>query len=216
MSTPLPKWLQTMLDQAMAENDRQGYLPPEYRLAIYSRLEPMDSTPPNMKVIRGTLAIRAAEEVMPYWYDILPLFEEEPDDDQIPPKMLDMARDVVAGRANLPDAWAFANDQWYVAGNVVDEIFEYRDDVPNPIAYTAEAALKALLESMGAETLKPIYTLNDDHTGNFTDDAASAACVVVAGGGDTQVKVNQQVRYDFWTWWLRTAIPETWQQVGGE
>lgn len=213
----LPSWLQTMLDNAKAENDAYGFVLPQTRLALYAQLDPMNSTPPNRKVIRGTLAIRAAAEVMPYWMEILPLFEDEPDDDEIPAKMLDMAREVVAGNANLPDTWAYANAHWHITSNVVDEIFEFREDIPNPIAFAAEAAHKALLEAMGVETLKPRphHTLDGDRqSSEYTDDAAAAASIVVSGGGGTDVPVLEKVRHEFWDWWLTTAVPETWQQVG--
>jgi hypothetical protein len=214
MATRLPAWLQDMLDHARAQTEQHGQLPPEQRLALYARLDPMTATPPNIKLVRGTLAIKAAEYVLPHWHNVLPLFEDEPDDDKLPDKMLDMARAVVAGQANLPETWDFANDHSHVTSNVIEEIIEYHDAVADSVAFVTEAALKALLESMGVETLKPIYSLDDARSNSYTDDAASAACIVVAGGGDTNSPVNEQARLDYWRWWLQTALPETWQSVG--
>lgn len=210
----LPKLLKRMLGDALAEVETTGTLAPQSRLDLYQELDPMDSTPPNIHAIRGTLAIYTAEQILPIWLDILPLFEDEPEDDRLPMKLIDMARSVVKGAANLPDTWAYANDQWHVLTEVVDEIFEFRDDISNTVGYVPEVTLKALLESMGLETLKPMDVWNDDHERRYTDDCASAASVVVAGGGDTGVPINRQARFEFWSWWVREAIPYAWEQYG--
>ena len=184
--------------------------PPKRGWRFMMTIDPMESTPPNIHAVRGTLAIKAAERVMPYWVSILPLFEDEPDDDAIPQVLLDLARDVVSGAANLTETWTYANDQWHVLSDVVDEIFEFHDDIPNRIGYVPETTLKALLESMGLETLKAMDTWSDDNDRRYTDDAASAAAIVIAGGGDTGLEIDEMLRHEFWTWWLTEAVPYAW------
>lgn len=204
-----PTWLTEIIQIATDDIGEYGYVSPETRLAIYDHLDPMNSNPPNIHAARGRLALNALNKVLPVWQRHLPILADE--DDQFPMQLVEKIKDVIEGRANLPEMWAYANDHWYVSTNVIDEIFEFHDDIPNTVAYVVETAIKALLESMGLETLKEVEVWSEDDHARFTDDAAATAAIVLCGGGDTGIDVDYGLLEDYWHWWLTEAVPNAWK-----
>jgi len=198
-----------MIQYGLTELEEHGILSPQTRLAIYERLDPMDSDPPNIHIIRGRIALYALERVLPVWKAHLPILGDE--DDQLPMMLANAIREVIEGRANLPDMWAYANEQWHLSSSIVEEIFEYHDEVPNTVAYVIETGIKGLLESMGLETLKEVEMWSEEDHMRFTDDAAATAAIVLCGGGDTGIPVDVQKLYEYWRWWLIELVPRAWQ-----
>jgi hypothetical protein len=220
------EWFQSLLDVALDEmrTDPQHRLSPQRRRQIYGALA--RSADPAVQQAQGWLAVLVAKRV-------LPLFERQFPDDDLPREILDTTVGVLQGSVNDARAAEVEDEGYHASGNAwgYDEV----DEITWPAALAADASYHALKEARGFQPLahlghyhtvgvvtspsqedvvftqepEPIrgntWLDEDICTVNDTDTAAAAA-VASSCREDGPVCDPAKLRV-FWTWWLQDAIP---------
>ncbi|HVN54184.1 MAG TPA: Imm5 family immunity protein [Anaerolineaceae bacterium] len=208
--TALPDPLRRMIVESMAtmKADLHYHLPPLRRLAIYRSLNPR-ANPDAPVLARGWLAIITARRVLPVWHMYCPVSVE---DNQLPDRLLSIARNAISGTIDLERAWHEANDLWFVAGSLGEPAIQRRTDVPNKAFYACDTALKAVHEVFWIEFLQKateIEHTSDEYLQDWERDSAASAMIAEAGGADAG-SLDLRKRHDFWEWWLSQAVPAAW------
>lgn len=199
----------------------EHHLPPHLRLALYRALDTTLHPPPTLNIIRGQLALRTAQFVLPIWQQVLPIWPDIPDDWPDPnmraQRLIATLEGLFTGVVTLEQAWDEANDQCYALSNLYEEFTEYRSEYPESVTlaqyYACHTALLALFEALNQDLFARLpaqgYPTDDTLTDQFCDCAASAARAYVSDpnmrGGDIHR------RRIFWEWWLMEAVPQAWE-----
>jgi Immunity protein Imm5 len=159
---------------------------------------------------QGWLAILAAERV-------LPIFEAAAPNEDLPRRLIDLARDVLVGTLGAEEAWETANEAHYEIGSMGDSL-------PLNAYFAAVAASRAVIEACGHDPFDGLggfmrfLDVDDDEGGgvpaeDWSDielaevggDTASSAAVAASCGIESPV-CDPGKLLDFWTWWLTDAI----------
>ncbi len=210
---PIPDLLQQMLVDSLAamNSDPSYHLSPISRLSLYHFLNPKDPSVPRFA--RGWLGILTARRVLPIWHAYCPSWTDQ---NQIPERLLDIARNSLRGEMDLKKAWREANDLWYVSANLGEPIVQRNRDVPNKAFYACDTALKALHEALNIEFLEKaseIAHASDPYLQDWERDSAASAMLAESGGADAG-PLDITKRQEFWKWWLTQAVPMAWLRGG--
>lgn len=207
-----------------------GDLPLCYRRAIWRRFGP--PMPIEMgyslaRIRRTELAVTATEFVMPVWMAYWP-------EDRTPRRILEEARGVV--RTTIDAAEAFRlHDRWEsevehkifiteceARGKVFMSVSEARrEEAAYPrkpevsavnVAFSAVCALRAAIWDEFFEVDDGLELgINDDDLDVDQWDSSFVAATVYAGGAIWVERSNDDKRRAFWEWWLREAVPQSYQ-----
>ena len=181
------------------------------RRAIY------DALSEDGGITQGWLAILAAERV-------LPIFEAASNED-LPRRLIALAKDVLAGSLGEEEAWETANEAHY-------EIGAMGDALPLNAYFAAVAASRAVIEACGhdpfeglggfgefldqdmdADELPSDEDFSDEELAEIGGDAASSAAVASACRTDNSA-CDPAKLLDFWMWWLTDAISDALRRTG--
>jgi Immunity protein Imm5 len=141
--TDLPNEVQALAAAALAEMqaDRQHHMPPKRRQALYAALA--SAPDPALRAAPFWLAVLAAQRV-------LPLFQAQCPDGELPPALLAAAIEFLEGRLD-PATAAEMEEQGYRAS---ENAWGYeQDELPWPVGLAADAAYHALKEARGHQPL---------------------------------------------------------------
>lgn len=176
---------------------------PVYRQAVYQAF--VSGNEAGGRRARGLLSVLTARHVLPIW-------QREQPDDMMPERLLATADGVTTGQIDAARVDA-----------VIDEAWEWLPALKierwgNPDAYNAgAAAVFALQETRGEGFLEGVRIGDDDPDDEFFDpgtgDTALFAAAAFAGPSwdDTDDTFDPMKAREFWTWWLREAIPTVWE-----
>jgi len=213
----IPEKLHRLTVEALTSMRMDPYyrLAPSRRLAIYHLLD-KDLTRPEYPRTRGWLGLLTARHVLPIWHDLRPAWiqsaENFPQVNQLPDRMLGLARNILRGTKDLKRIWEEANDLWYIMSNLNGQGIGRRPEVPNRAYYAGDACIKALHETLNIEFLERAAELewtSDEYLQDWERDAAACAVLAEAGGADAG-PLELSKRLAFWEWWLVEAIPSAW------
>jgi Immunity protein Imm5 len=218
-SKMLPKKILVAIEHAYDTmfNERVHNLLPKERLAIY------DALGYNHRVI-GWLCIKTAQHVLSIWDTIIP-------DDDTPHSMILLAESVLRGRISVKEAKTQDDNFYYhIIGGV---LLDNDQETPYIAKHVCNACYDALKISFGARPFQKISRdiINQNTLDEFIapdlGDTASSAVTAYAGTtviasqsfGNPPIRnvivpipdFNPQKRLEFWTWWLKEAIPQAWE-----
>ena len=224
----LPNPVQSIAAAALAEMqaDPRHRLPPKRRQAIYAALT--GAPEPALRTAPYWLAVLAAEHV-------LPLFQAQCPDDELPPALLAAAIGVLEGRLDSGIA-AEMEAQGYRASK---NAWGYEEDeLPWPVGLAADAAYHALKEARGHQPLTDLdaylrqgtvelqpseakadqaaldltpapaeHDLNDEALCQMEDSDTASIAAVAAASSEFGPTCDPQRLREFWSWWLQEALP---------
>ncbi len=207
----LPSALSQAIESAYAAMERhpEHMLPPVYRQAIYRAIGPQ-SDPLSHQVL-GRLALLSARRVLPIWQRTRP-------DDHTPERLLATAEDMMSGRWDRALDEAVAEQAWDWLTNLKME---------HSTTFAAHAAVIALFDMLvdvrgnwygvpGGGFLEGVSIGQNDMDDKFFDPGiCDAAMFAVSAYADPQWdrEYDPAKSHEFWTWWLREAIPTAWATV---
>jgi hypothetical protein len=226
--TELPDPVQVLANAALAEMqaDPRHRLAPKRRQAIYAALAAAPDA--ALRAVPDWLAVLAAQRV-------LPLFQAQCPEDELPPALLAAAVGVLEGKLDAATA-AEMEAQGYRASQ---NAWGYQEDnLPWPVGLAADAAYHALKEARGHKPLADLETrlrrgtvalqpsapeaekpvaaqspapaepeLHDEALCQMDNSDTAAIAAVAAASSEFGPTCDPERLRVFWTWWLWEALP---------
>lgn len=204
MSPELPEELTERITAALdaLEIEPDGRLPLQWRRKVRDRFGPeaegLDRSPGRRR--RVQLDRLCAEHVMPYWRSALP-------DDPRPSRMLELADELLAGRAD-PSAAEREKDRFEV--DILDMESAGMD---SRAASAGQAAVGVVLSTLAADYSSDLPAdANDDDLDS--DQWESCYFASLAEGSYPGAPDEEpEARREFWRWFLRQAVPLAYSSV---
>jgi len=211
----LPSGLAQAIESAYAAMERhpEHMLLPVYRQAIYRAIDPYNDAPGHWMLAR--LALLSAWHVLPIWRRKRP-------DDPTPERLLATAEGMMARPWDQTLNEAVAEDE-----AIVEQAWDWLTSLKmeHSAGFAAHAAVIALFSVRGTWPgvpgrgfLEGVFIGEEDMDDKFFDPGISdAAMFAVSAYADPRWdrEYDPAKSYEFWTWWLREAIPAAWMTERG-
>ena len=202
----LPKVLEDCIQKALTavRQHPNHVLNLGYRTAIWAMLGSFDrhshpSTDAGHRR-RTLLAIESARRVLPIW-------EQRWPEDCKPHDAIQAAIQLLHTQDNRAVFWDTLDRCAVGVENLMTTDFIK--------SMAGESAVLALNTALDDEYFKPgeiDYEWTDGQLGGGDNDGASVASIAYAGGTALDPKSDPEKRLEFWEWWLKEAVPASYQE----
>jgi len=208
-SAALPSALSQAIESAYAAMERhpEHMLLPVYRQAIYRAIGPQGDPMSHQALAR--LALLSAWRVLPIW-------QRQRPDDHTPERLLATAEDMMTGPWGSALHEAVAERAWHWLTSLKME---------HSAVFAAHAAVVTVsgvrgdwYGAPGGGFLEGVSIGENDMDDKFFDPGiCDAAMFAVSAYAEPQWdrEYDPAKGHEFWTWWLREAIPMAWATVYG-
>jgi hypothetical protein len=145
---------------------------------------------------RVKLATLSVEKVLPLWNSLLP-------SDNTPVRALELADKVMTGNMSRDVVDKEAGSLW----SHVDDILWRHEDMQS-IAMVGYGAIQVIRGAMSDDhfLLESCEGASDSELEPYDYDSSFLAAIAYSGGATWEAGSNSQKRFEYWTWWLTSAV----------
>ncbi len=184
------------------EANKQWDLRPIFRQNIYAAFGSINSLEGRCR--RVHLGCQCVEHVLPVWSRARP-------NDDWPLQLLQLA----VGRCrSTVDRVVAEEETWKAWTWSTNENGDRKVEVPLAAIEVLDAARETVIVAFASDPFNGVElddTLTDSDLDPYTKDPAVHAAMALAGSVKHPT-ASDQVRRDYWLWWLQEAVPTAWSQ----
>jgi hypothetical protein len=181
-------------------HDPKYTLRPIHRYDIYRALFVMDTTVDHR--IYKRLAIATAQFVLPVWQQAWPT-------DDFPSRVLNTAESLLSGTFSRVQATVIAEEGW----EKLEQLgYSFGNIAVHRALYAGNAAVEALFAVLDRPPFNQADIGESDTDADLDPWSSDTAlwAVTAYSGGTWEASADLSKRQEFWSWWLKKAIPTAW------